>query len=169
LLKREQFIDVAIIDRRRDTLRNGWLEAARSNALAARSSAAENEGKYAGKKKGRKTRSAVKASASPKAAKKDTVEHSLELFRQGKSLEAIASERSLSVSTIEAHLAKAIATSRMQLNDYVANEESAEIEVAITEHGADGLRGVFDALNGKYSFGKLRAVAAYLNRGSSSD
>ncbi|MFM2201820.1 MAG: Helix-turn-helix domain, partial [Bacteroidota bacterium] len=54
-------------------------------------------------------------------------------------------------------------------NDYVANEESAEIEVAITEHGADGLRGVFDALNGKYSFGKLRAVAAYLNRGSSSD
>jgi DNA-binding NarL/FixJ family response regulator len=169
LLKREQFIDVAIIDRRRDALRNGWLEAARSNALAARSSAAENEGKYAGKKKGRKTRSAVKASASSKASKKDTVEHSLELFRQGKSLEAIASERSLSVSTIESHLAKAIATSRMQLSDYVANEESAEIEVAITEHGADGLRGVFDALNGKYSFGKLRAVAAYLNRGSSSD
>ena len=169
LLKREQFIDVAIIDRRRDALRNGWLESARSNAQAARSSAAENEGKYAGKKKGRKTRSAVKASASPKAAKKDTVEHSLELFRQGKSLEAIASERSLSVSTIEAHLAKAIATSRIQLSDYVANEESAEIEVAITEHGADGLRGVFDALNGKYSFGKLRAVAAYLNRSSSSD
>jgi ATP-dependent exoDNAse (exonuclease V) alpha subunit len=164
LLKREQFIDVAIIDRRRDALRNGWLESARSNALAARSSAAENEGKYAGKKKGRKTRIAVKASASPKAAKKDTVEHSLELFRQGKSLEAIASARSLSVSTIEAHLAKAIASNRLELNDYVDINESTIIEAAMAEHGTTSLRVVFDALGERFSFGKIRAVAANLNQ-----
>jgi hypothetical protein len=61
-------------------------------------------------------------------------------------------------------LAKAIATSRLELSDYVSPEESSAIEAGITEHGANGMRGVFDALEGKYSFGKLRAVAAHLNR-----
>jgi hypothetical protein len=61
-------------------------------------------------------------------------------------------------------LAKAIASSRLELSDYVSQEESSAIEAGITEYGANGLRGVFDALEGKYSFGKLRAVAAHLNR-----
>jgi uncharacterized protein YpbB len=88
------------------------------------------------------------------------------MFRLGKSPEEIAKQRTLAVSTIESHLAKAIATARLELSDYVATDESAEIEAAISEYGTDGLRGVFDALDGKFSFGKLRAVAAHLNRGS---
>jgi hypothetical protein len=68
------------------------------------------------------------------------------------------------VSTIESHLAKAIASSRLELNEYVNAEESAAMEAAINEYGTNGLRAVYDALDGKYSFGKLRAVAAFLNR-----
>jgi hypothetical protein len=164
LLNRSSFIDVSAINKHREALRNAWLEAARVSALASRSSAADSEGSYSGKKKGRKTAKAVKSSGSAKSSKKDTVEHSLEMFRLGKSLEEIAKERSLSISTIESHLAKAIATSRLELSDYVSPEESSAIEAGITEHGANGMRGVFDALEGKYSFGKLRAVAAHLNR-----
>jgi len=164
LLDRSSFIDVSAIDKHREALRNAWLEAARASALATRSSAAESEGSYSGKKKGRKVAKAGKSSGSSKGSKKDTVEHSLEMFRLGKSLEEIAKERTLSVSTIESHLAKAIATSRLELSDYVSPEESSAIEAGITEHGANGMRGVFDALEGKYSFGKLRAVAAHLNR-----
>lgn len=164
LLNRSSFIDVSAINKHREALRNAWLEAARVSALASRSSAADSEGSYSGKKKGRKTAKAVKSSGSAKSSKKDTVEHSLEMYRLGKSLEEIAKERSLSISTIESHLAKAIATSRLELSDYVSPEESSAIEAGITEHGANGMRGVFDALEGKYSFGKLRAVAAHLNR-----
>jgi DNA-binding NarL/FixJ family response regulator len=165
LLSRSSFIDVSIIDKQREALRNSWLESARREAQASRSAAAEKDGNYAGKRKGRKPRAGAKSSGSSKSTKKDTVEHSLELFRSGKAVEVIAAERSLAVSTIESHLAKAIATSRLELSDYVAADESAEIEAAITEYGTDGLRGVFDALDGKFSFGKLRAVAAHLNRG----
>jgi DNA-binding NarL/FixJ family response regulator len=166
LLSRSSLIDVSIIDKQREALRNSWLESARREAQASRSAAAEKDGNYAGKKKGRKPRAGAKSSGSSKSTKKDTVEHSLELFRSGKAVEVIAAERSLAVSTIESHLAKAIATSRLELSDYVAADESAEIEAAIAEYGTDGLRGVFDALDGKFSFGKLRAVAAHLNRGS---
>jgi hypothetical protein len=166
LLSQSNFIDVSIIDKHREVLRTSWLESARRDAAASRSSAAENEGNYPVRKKGRKSRAGLSASRSSTSTKKDTVEHSLELFRSGKSLEEIAAERSLAVSTVESHLAKAIATSRLELSDYVATDESAEIEAAISEYGTDGLRGVFDALDGKYSFGKLRAVSAHLNRGS---
>jgi len=164
LLNRASFIDVSAIDRQRETLRNGWLESARLAAQASRSSAAEADRSNAGKKKGRKSSSGKKSTTGSKSSKKDTVEHSLEMFRSGKTIEAIAAERSVTVSTIESHLAKAIASSRLELNDYVSQEESSAIEAGITEHGANGLRGVFDALEGKYSFGKLRAVAAHLNR-----
>jgi DNA-binding NarL/FixJ family response regulator len=164
LLNRSSFIDVSAIDSQREAIRNGWLDSARREAQASRSSAAEKEGDYSGKKKGRKSRSTSKPSASAKSKTKDTVEHSLEMFRLGKTVEDIAAERTLAVSTIESHLAKAIASSRLELSDYVSQEESSAIEAGITEYGANGLRGVFDALEGKYSFGKLRAVAAHLNR-----
>ena len=164
LLNRSSFIDVSAIDTQREAIRNGWLESARREAQAARSSAAEADRTYAGKKKGRKQGNSTKSTAGSKGSKKDTVEHSLEMFRLGKTIEDIAAERTLAVSTIESHLAKAIASSRLELSDYVAADESAEIEAAISEFGTDGLRGVFDALDGKFSFGKLRAVAAHLNR-----
>ena len=164
LLNRSSFIDVSAIDSQREAIRNGWLDSARREAQASRSSAAEKEGDYSGKKKGRKSRSTSKSPASAKSNTKDTVEHSLEMFRLGKTVEDIAAERTLAVSTVESHLAKAIASSRLELSDYVSQEESSEIEAGITEHGANGMRGVFDALEGKYSFGKLRAVAAHLNR-----
>ena len=165
LLNREQFIDVSVINTQRESLRSGWLESARREAQTARSSSTEDNRKGSGKNKGRKARTGGKTSVRSVSAKKDTVDHSLELFRSGKTAEEIAAERSLSVSTIESHLAKAIATSRLELGDYVSTEESTEIEAAISEHGTNGLRGVFDALEGRFSFGKLRAVAAHLNRG----
>jgi hypothetical protein len=164
LLNRSAFIDVSPINRQREAIRNGWLESARLEAIASRSSSAEAGGAYAGKKNGRKLGTGKKSTSGSNSGKKDTVEHSLEMFRSGKSTEEIAGERSLSVSTIESHLAKAISTNRLELSDYVCQDESSAIEAGLAEHGANGLRAVFDALDGKYSFGKLRAVAAHLNR-----
>jgi ATP-dependent DNA helicase RecQ len=83
-------------------------------------------------------------------------------FLEGKSLEEIAALRSLAVSTVENHLTKAIAAGQLKLESWVPTDESALIEGAIREHGAEGLKPVFDALQGKYSYGIIRAVGASL-------
>jgi ATP-dependent DNA helicase RecQ len=85
------------------------------------------------------------------------------LFRQGITIEQIATERSITVSTVESHMSKAIASGRLQLSDYISSSDSAVIESAINEFGADCLKALFDALKEQYSFGQLRAVAAAMN------
>ncbi|MFM9006257.1 MAG: helix-turn-helix domain-containing protein [Flavobacteriales bacterium] len=159
LLDRETFIDVSTVEKERDALRKSWLDAARAEASTRRQSAAEDQFGYVEKKRGRKPR-AEKGSARSKRGQKDTVAHTLELYRLGKTVEEISVERVLTVGTIESHLTKAIASGRLELNDYVSIDESSIIEAAIAEHGATGLRAVFDALEERYSFGKIRAVAA---------
>jgi hypothetical protein len=151
LLNRASFIDVSVIDRRRETLRKGWLDTAREEANAQRKSAPAVG--VSPRKSGVKKRGA-------RPGKKDTVDHTIELFRLGKTLEEIAAERTLAKGTIESHLTKAIATGKLELYDWVTGDEVAVIEEAIAEHGATGLRAVFEALEERYTFGKIRAVAA---------
>jgi DNA-binding NarL/FixJ family response regulator len=151
LLNRASFIDVSVIDRRRETLRKGWLETAREEANAQRKSAPAVG--VSSRKSGVKKRGA-------RPDKKDTVDHTIELFRSGKTVEEIAAERTLTLGTIEAHLTKAIVTGKLELHDYVSGDEVSVIEAAIAEHGATGLKAVFEALEERCTFGKIRAVAA---------
>jgi hypothetical protein len=155
LLNREEFIDVSVIDKRRESLRLRWLEQARTQAL----SMAESQPALGGKKKSKKKTSGAAAN-SAKKDKKDTVAHTLELFNAGKSLEEIGAERAIAVSTVESHLAKAIASGRLDLHAYVPASDVAIIEGAIAEHGLEGMKGVYEFLEGKYTYGMLRAVAA---------
>jgi len=60
-------------------------------------------------------------------------------------------------------MSKAIASGRLQLSDYISSSDSAVIESAINEFGADCLEALFDTLKEQYSFGQLRAVAAAMN------
>ncbi|MFN5619706.1 MAG: helix-turn-helix domain-containing protein [Flavobacteriales bacterium] len=151
LLNRANFIDVSVIDRQRESLRRTWLDIAKSEAYVQRQSSPSNDAP--------KRKNAGKRPAG-RAGKKDTVDHTLELFRLGKTIEEIAAERTLANGTIESHLTKAIAAGKLELNQYIADEDIAVIEAAIDEHGATGLRPVFDALEERFSFGKIRAVAA---------
>lgn len=90
-----------------------------------------------------------------------TTRTTLELFRQGKTAEAIAAERGLNVSTVEGHLASCLEEGRLQsLEGLVSEEEAAAVREAVAEHGADLLRPIHDALEGKVSFGKIRLVLA---------
>jgi hypothetical protein len=164
LLQGANYIDVSSIHIEREKLRQSWLETAKQEASSKNTSSGGASKKRAPKTKIKKKLTEGNSESSVKKEKKDTLEHTLELFRSGISIEAIAGQRSLAVSTIESHLAKAIASSRLELNEYVNSEESTAMEAAINEYGTNGLRAVYDALDGKYSFGKLRAVAAFLNR-----
>ncbi len=62
---------------------------------------------------------------------KDTYHTSLDLFRDGLSIPEIARERSLSVTTIENHLARFIPTGEVRLDQFVAIEKVEPIREAI--------------------------------------
>ena len=93
----------------------------------------------------------------------DTVLETLQRFRLGMDVAAIAAERQLKASTIEAHLANGIEAGELSLEEVlpIPEEKLAEIRFAL-EHHSDGkaLKGAFEALAGEVSYGVLRLVAA---------
>jgi hypothetical protein len=94
-----------------------------------------------------------------------TYDITLQLFERGLNAAQIANERSLVVSTIEGHLAKAIEAGRIEISALVSTSEVAEILAAIAQL-PDGYtsKALFDALSGRFSYGKLRAVMAHAKR-----
>lgn len=155
LIGRDEFIDVSVIDKRRGSLRLRWVEQARLQFQERRATTTE-----ASAKKERKPRTSKRTDRKGKSEKPDTVALSLGHFLEGKSLEDIAALRSLSVSTVENHMTKAIAAGHLKLESWVPTDQSVIIEAAIREHGAEGMKPVFDALQGKYTYGVIRAVGA---------
>ena len=168
LLKQDQFIDVSVIDRQRETLRLRWLDQAKEQAKQSRPITSSGEAVSSPKKRGRKNsrEGVVKKS---KGKEKDTVSLTVELFLAGKTVAEVGKERSLAQSTIEGHLAKAIGAGKLPLNNYVPSQDAAIIEACIAEHGTSGLKPVHEALGDQYSWGMIKAVAAAMRVIDSSD
>ncbi len=98
----------------------------------------------------------------------NTADETLQLFRLGMDVEAIAHQRGLKPTTIYNHLVEAIAHGEVQLQEVVAlsEERLAAIRFALEHHGAGNrLKPVFEALDGEYSFEVLRCVRAGLLHG----
>ncbi|MEO0017006.1 MAG: hypothetical protein RLZZ522_289, partial [Verrucomicrobiota bacterium] len=89
----------------------------------------------------------------------------LERFRAGVSIEEIARERALTQTTIEGHLARAIADGEKldPRSFYTAAEESA-MQAAFVGHEGPALKPVWDQLDGRLSYGKLRIYQAFAER-----
>jgi ATP-dependent DNA helicase RecQ len=98
----------------------------------------------------------------PKPAVNSTAQVTLELYRAGKAIAEIATERALTESTIENHLAQAIATGEPfdPLAFYTVAEES-EMRAALQGYTEDSLKPVFEHLGGRISYGKLRLFRAF--------
>ena len=94
-------------------------------------------------------------------AKHDTYRTTLRLFQDGKSIEEIAKERGLGLSTIEGHLARFVGTGELALDQMVKVEKIETIRNAILEFGGEGFIGpVKTALGDDYSYGEIKAVLA---------
>ncbi|MCW5910371.1 MAG: helix-turn-helix domain-containing protein [Cyclobacteriaceae bacterium] len=94
---------------------------------------------------------------------KSTYDVTLEMFKNGLRPGEIAKERGLVVGTIEGHLAKAVEQARLDILEFMPKEEVDEIAVAVKEFpGAFTSKELYDKLNGKYAYGKLRAVMAHV-------
>lgn len=94
-----------------------------------------------------------------KEKEKSTYEVTLELFNSGMTVENIAKERGLAVGTIESHLAKHIETGRISIYSFMPKEDVGVILNEIGKMPQDfSLKDLFDKLEGRFSYGKLRAV-----------
>jgi ATP-dependent DNA helicase RecQ len=91
----------------------------------------------------------------------DTARATLALWQSGKSIGAIAASRGLAESTIENHLAQAIEAGE-SFDSRAFYSEGEEREMLAAMEGYDGvsLKPVFDQLEGRISYGKLRLFRA---------
>ncbi|RCR70513.1 DNA helicase RecQ [Larkinella punicea] len=90
-----------------------------------------------------------------------------ELYQQGKTVDEIAEERKLSSSTIAMHLIYLAGNGyEVDLAALVDTADRLEIERAIARVGVENnaLKPVYDALQGRYDYTKIRIVAALLGR-----
>lgn len=106
------------------------------------------------------------AEKKPKKEKGATYKETYALLHTGLSAEEIAVKRELALTTIEGHLAKGILSGEVDIHKVIAAAELQEIEAAYRPVQALSITEVFNALNGKYTYGKLRMVQAMLQKES---
>lgn len=94
---------------------------------------------------------------------RSTYDITLEMFKDGKNIEEIAKKRALTVGTIESHLAKAVGTGRLNIHQFMREDEVNEIMHAIDQlpQKEFSSKELYDKLKGKYGYGKLRAVMVW--------
>jgi ATP-dependent DNA helicase RecQ len=91
----------------------------------------------------------------------NTARETLRRFRAGESVDQIAAQRMLTTGTVYGHLAEALAVGEpIDVNQFLTPEEQREIASAFNKTGFASLSPVFDALGGRYDYGRLRLARA---------
>ncbi|MCD8529078.1 MAG: helix-turn-helix domain-containing protein [Chitinophagales bacterium] len=91
-----------------------------------------------------------------------TYEISLQLFKSGKTIEQIAEERSMAVSTIEGHLTKWVAQGKIDIMQVMDKDRYKQIEPYLKDHKEIALSPIKEQIPFECSFGELRMVLAHL-------
>lgn len=101
----------------------------------------------------------AKTAAKPgKAPKGESQEITLQLHREGHSIEDIAQMRGITLGTIETHLGHCIATGKLSLDELLTPEQIREINHAMEKAPEPNLASVKGLLDNSYTFGMLRWV-----------
>ncbi|WP_371357227.1 RQC domain-containing protein [Hydrocoleum sp. CS-953] len=86
----------------------------------------------------------------------------LELYKKGLTINAIANERGLKSSTIASHLAELIEKEQpVDIDRLVKPEIQTEIMAAIEEVGDEKLTPIYEYLQERYSYGEIKLVRAF--------
>ncbi len=98
------------------------------------------------------------------ASAADTLQHTLELFRSGLGIDAIASQRNLKTTTIHGHLASLIEQGDVLLQDVVTLTDAQittiqNLLLNVDDNG-EKLKPIYDALDGAIDYWILRCVKA---------
>jgi ATP-dependent DNA helicase RecQ len=96
-----------------------------------------------------------------------TVDETYRLHCEGMSVDDIATQRGLTVNTVEAHLAECIVEGReFDMSRHVGQDAYRLISAAIQEHGTSRLRPLKDALPEEITWGMIKFVIADHERSS---
>ncbi len=98
----------------------------------------------------------------PKPEKGQTQKLSLEMFKQGKTIEEIAKERSLTSSTIGGHLARFVASGEIDILKIISPEK---LQVAVDYFKTAGTASISEAMatqGNQFTYWEMRMVQAYL-------
>lgn len=106
-------------------------------------------------------REGIKKEKQEKKEKGATQKISFDLFKEGKSVEEIAIERGMAITTIEGHLSHFITTGELSVYDFVTDKKLQAILKVIVEIGTDQLSPVKQLLGEEYSYGEIRVAMAY--------
>jgi uncharacterized protein YpbB len=98
------------------------------------------------------------AKTNKKQEKGDSKKVSLQLYKEGKSVDEIAAMRSLSPSTVESHLVSFVG-SALELDALVTAEKAGHINTVIDTLGNDvKIDGIKAKLGDEYTYTEIRAV-----------
>lgn len=92
--------------------------------------------------------------------KTDTKTLSFNLYKEGKSIAAIAAERNLSVGTIEGHLIPFIGDGEVEINDLVPVKKQQQILDAVAIHGSLSHKTLIENLPQDITYGEIKMVLA---------
>jgi hypothetical protein len=103
--------------------------------------------------------------ARPQPRTSETKQHSLELFRAGKSVDEIAAERRLARSTIEGHLSHFIGLGELDIYSVLDRETVAEIQQFLQAQPEAAAAEAKSHFGEKYSYGVLTMVIRHVQKG----
>lgn len=99
-----------------------------------------------------------------KPQKGESHRESLRLHKEGKTIEQIAAERNMAITTIEGHLASFIPSGEVLISSFLSEDALAEIKKIVEELNTTQLSPIKQEVGDKYSFGELRMAIAYLGK-----
>ncbi|WP_439695540.1 DNA helicase RecQ [Mucilaginibacter sp. AW1-7] len=126
------------------------------------------ESKIAYKSPKKERKAASVRPAQPVKARKtnDTRTESLRLYQTGKTVAEIAAERSLSPMTIESHLCFFVQSGQLEVEALVPAQKIPAIKDAVESYGSQMLSPLKQILGDNYSYGEIKAVISWMNRGN---
>ncbi|HRH38673.1 MAG TPA: helix-turn-helix domain-containing protein, partial [Flavobacteriales bacterium] len=93
-----------------------------------------------------------------------TYDVTYDLHKEGLTLEEIAAKRSMAKSTIEGHFARGIAEGEVDIAKLMLDSERDTIADWMRENPKEGLNGAAGHFQGRFSYGQLRIVQAWVKR-----
>jgi len=94
----------------------------------------------------------------------DTKIETFTLYRSGKTISEIATERGLATTTIEGHLSYFVQTGEIDVLEFVREEKIPAIKDAVESYGFEKLAPLKEVLGDNYSYGEIKAVIGWMNR-----
>jgi PIF1-like helicase/Helix-turn-helix domain/HRDC domain/Helicase len=95
----------------------------------------------------------------------DTKALSLKMFREGKSITEISTERNLSIATVEGHVAWFVGNGDLNINNIMSLEKQSLIKEASNTIGSSSIKAIKDKLPIDISYGEIRLVLASCKAG----